>query len=120
MTALGCSQPPGNSNVLLVIGIALILAHFLTAGGLTPWYVVIFLVGLLQQVLIAALNSCRLDVRILDDPAENQYPNRSHCAGCISKRLITGVIVAAKRHGQLRLRDQTGRAGHIGAGLLVL
>jgi hypothetical protein len=39
-----------------VIGIAMILAHFLTATGLIPWYVLIFLVGLLQQVFIAALN----------------------------------------------------------------
>ena len=50
------AKPTASQKGLLVIGIAMILAHFLTAGGLIPWYVLIFLVGLLQQVFIAALN----------------------------------------------------------------
>lgn len=50
------AKPTASQKGLLVIGIAMILAHFLTAIGLIPWYVVIFLVGLLQQVFIAALN----------------------------------------------------------------
>jgi hypothetical protein len=50
------AKPTASQRGLLVIGIAMILAHFLTAAGLIPWYVLIFLVGLLQQVFIAALN----------------------------------------------------------------
>jgi len=50
------AKPTASQRGLLVIGIAMILAHFLTATGLIPWYVLIFLVGLLQQVFIAALN----------------------------------------------------------------
>lgn len=50
------AKPTASQKGLLVVGIAMILAHFLTAGGLIPWYMVIFLVGLLQQVFIAALN----------------------------------------------------------------
>ena len=50
------AKPTASQRGLLVIGIAMILAHLLTATGLIPWYVLIFLVGLLQQVFIAALN----------------------------------------------------------------
>ena len=50
------AKPTASQKGLLVIGIAMILAHFLTAAGLIPWYVLIFLVGLLQQIFIAALN----------------------------------------------------------------
>ena len=50
------ARPTASQKGLLVIGIAMILAHFLTAAGLIPWFVLIFVVGLLQQVFIAALN----------------------------------------------------------------
>lgn len=50
------AKPTASQKGLLVIGIGMILAHFLTAVGVIPWYVLIFLVGLLQQVFIAALN----------------------------------------------------------------
>lgn len=50
------ARPTASQKGLLVIGIAIILAHFLTSAGLLPWYVLIFIVGLLQQVFIAALN----------------------------------------------------------------
>lgn len=50
------ARPTASQKGLLVVGIGLILAHFLAAAGLIPWYVLIFMVGLLQQVFIAALN----------------------------------------------------------------
>ena len=50
------ARPTTSQKGLLVIGIAIILFHFLAAGGLVPWYILIFVVGLLQQVFIAALN----------------------------------------------------------------
>ena len=39
-----------------MIGIAIILAHFLASAGVLPWYDLIFIIGLMQQVFIAALN----------------------------------------------------------------
>ena len=50
------AKPTASQKGLLVIGIAIILAHFLASVGALPWYVLIFMVGLLQQVFIAALN----------------------------------------------------------------
>jgi hypothetical protein len=50
------AKPTASQKGLIVLGIAMILAHLLTAAGLIPWYVLVFLVGLLQQVFIAALN----------------------------------------------------------------
>ena len=50
------ARPTASQRGLLVIGIAMILAHFLTAAGWIPWYVIIFVMGLLQQIVIAALN----------------------------------------------------------------
>ena len=50
------ARPTTSQKGLLVIGVAVILFHFLAAGGLVPWYILIFVVGLLQQVFIAALN----------------------------------------------------------------
>ena len=50
------ARPTTSQKALLVIGVAVILFHFLAAGGLVPWYILIFVVGLLQQVFIAALN----------------------------------------------------------------
>jgi hypothetical protein len=41
---------------LLVVGIVIILAHFLATAGVPPWYILTFVIGLLQQVLIAALH----------------------------------------------------------------
>lgn len=50
------ARPTASQKGLLVVGVAMILAHFLAASGLIPWYVLIFVVGLLQQIFIAALN----------------------------------------------------------------
>ena len=50
------ARPTASQKGLLVVGVAMILAHFLAAGGLIPWCVLIFVVGLLQQIFIAALN----------------------------------------------------------------
>ena len=50
------AKPTTSQKSLLGIGIAMILAHFLAAAGILPWYVPIFMIGLLQQVFIAALN----------------------------------------------------------------
>ena len=50
------ARPTTSQKGLLAVGVAMILAHFLAAGGLLPWYVLIFVLGLLQQVFIAALN----------------------------------------------------------------
>jgi hypothetical protein len=50
------AKPTASQRALLAVGIAMILAHFLTAVGLIPWYLLIFVMGLLQQVFIAALN----------------------------------------------------------------
>jgi len=38
------------------IGAATILAHFLAAAGLVPWYIFVFLFGLLQQIWIGIHN----------------------------------------------------------------
>jgi hypothetical protein len=50
------ANPTASQKGLLVIGIAIILAHFLASAGVLPWYTLIFIIGLLQQVFIAALN----------------------------------------------------------------
>ena len=50
------AKPTDSQKGLLVIGIGMILAHFLASAGVLPWYILIFIIGLLQQVFIAALN----------------------------------------------------------------
>jgi len=50
------ARPTASQKSLLVIGVATILAHFLASVGALPWYVLIFILGLLQQVFIATLN----------------------------------------------------------------
>ena len=50
------AKPTASQKGLLVVGVAIILAHFLASAGALPWYVLIFVIGLLQQVFIAALN----------------------------------------------------------------
>ena len=50
------AKPTASQKGLLVVGIAIILAHFLASAGVLPWYILIFVIGLLQQVFIAALN----------------------------------------------------------------
>ena len=43
-------------RALLSVGLATIAAHFLAAAGVLPWYALIFVAGLIQQVFIAAHN----------------------------------------------------------------
>ncbi len=50
------AKPTTSQIGLLVVGIVIILAHFLASAGVLPWYILIFVIGLLQQVFIAALN----------------------------------------------------------------
>jgi len=50
------ASPTASQRGLLGVGIAAILAHFLAFAGVLPWYTLIFVLGLLQQVFIAALN----------------------------------------------------------------
>ncbi len=50
------ATPTSSQKALLIIGIGFILAHILAAAGLLPWYTLIFVAGLLQQIFIAALN----------------------------------------------------------------
>lgn len=50
------AKPTASQKSLLVVGIAIILAHFLASAGVLSWYIPIFILGLLQQVFIAALN----------------------------------------------------------------
>ena len=50
------AAPTSSQKALLAIGIAVILAHFLASTGILPWYMLVFVLGLLQQVFIAALN----------------------------------------------------------------
>ena len=50
------AQPTLGQRLLLPVGIATVLAHFLAAAGIMPWYIAIFVIGLLQQVFIAAYN----------------------------------------------------------------
>jgi hypothetical protein len=50
------ATPTTSQKALLLLGIAFILAHFLASAGVLPWYTLIFILGLLQQVFIAALN----------------------------------------------------------------
>ena len=50
------AKPTVSQKGLLVVGILTILAHFLAFLGLLPWLIPIFIIGLLQQVFIAALN----------------------------------------------------------------
>lgn len=50
------AKPTASQKCLLVIGIAIILAHFLASAGILYWHTQIFVIGLLQQVFIAALN----------------------------------------------------------------
>ena len=39
-----------------MVGIGVILAHCLASAGVLPWYILIFVIGLMQQIFIAALN----------------------------------------------------------------
>ncbi len=50
------AKPTGGQLALLATGFSAILAHFLAAAGLLPWYVAIFILGLLQQVFVASFN----------------------------------------------------------------
>jgi hypothetical protein len=50
------AKPTASQKGLLVVGILIILAHFLAFLGLLLWLIPIFIIGLLQQVFIAALN----------------------------------------------------------------
>jgi hypothetical protein len=50
------ARPTASQRVLLVIGVAAIVAHFLAAAGVLPWFALIFFLGLIQQVFISALN----------------------------------------------------------------
>lgn len=50
------ARPTIGQLVLLAIGFAVISGHFLAAVGLLPWYIAMFILGLLQQVLVAAFN----------------------------------------------------------------
>jgi len=43
-------------NLLGVVGLATILAHFLAAAGVLPWYIFIFIFGLLEQMWIGIHN----------------------------------------------------------------
>jgi hypothetical protein len=62
------AKPTSSQKLLLVIGVALILAHFLAFAGVLPWYVLIFVIGLLQQVFIAALNFVLLLFPVKESP----------------------------------------------------
>jgi hypothetical protein len=62
------AKPTSSQKLLLVIGIALILAHFLAFAGVLPWYALIFIIGLLQQVFIAALNFVLLLFPVKESP----------------------------------------------------
>ena len=50
------AKPTAGQLALLSTGFAAILAHFLAFAGFLPWYVAIFILGLLQQVFVAAFN----------------------------------------------------------------
>ena len=50
------ARPTASQKSLLVVGLSVILAHFMASAGVLPWYVLIFMIGLLQQVFIAVLN----------------------------------------------------------------
>jgi hypothetical protein len=50
------AKPTAGQLALLVTGFSAILAHFLAAAGLLPWFVAIFIIGLLQLVFVAAFN----------------------------------------------------------------
>ena len=50
------AKPTGGQLALLATGFSAIVAHFLAAAGLLPWYVAIFILGLLQQIFVAAFN----------------------------------------------------------------
>ncbi len=46
------TRRPGEA-IALAIGIGFIFAHILTAAGALPWYVFIFVLGLLDQIFVA-------------------------------------------------------------------
>jgi len=50
------AKPTGGQLALLASGFSVILAHFLAAAGLVPWYATIFILGLLQLVFVATFN----------------------------------------------------------------
>ena len=50
------AKPTGGQLALLASGFSVILAHFLAAAGLLPWYAAIFILGLLQLVFVATFN----------------------------------------------------------------
>ena len=51
------------------IGVVTILAHFLAAAGLLPWYIFVFLFGLLQQTWIGIHNFLLLfQPKVRNDP----------------------------------------------------
>jgi hypothetical protein len=50
------AKPTASQKGLLVVGIGVILAHYLASAGVLPWYILIFVIGLMQQIFIAALN----------------------------------------------------------------
>ena len=50
------ASPTASQKGLLMVGIGVILAHCLASAGVLPWYILIFVIGLMQQIFIAALN----------------------------------------------------------------
>ena len=50
------AKPTGGQLALLASGFSVILAHFLAAAGLLPWYDAIFTLGLLQLIFVATFN----------------------------------------------------------------
>ena len=50
------AKPTPSQRALLSLGVATIGAHFLASMAFLPWYALIFLLGLLQQIFIATLN----------------------------------------------------------------
>lgn len=46
------TQRPGE-GITVAVGVGFIAAHFLTAAGTLPWYVFIYVLGLLDQVYVA-------------------------------------------------------------------
>jgi len=50
------AQTTWSQRALLSVGVATIAAHFLAAAAVLPWYALIFVVGLIQQIFIAAHN----------------------------------------------------------------
>jgi uncharacterized membrane protein SirB2 len=56
LTKMRTTPTTKGQRALLLTGIALVIAHFLAAGGYNPWLAFTFTIGLIQQLFVGIFN----------------------------------------------------------------